>query len=67
MTEMSIIAGGVFLTVLGMNAWGNFPPDLAQLAQAAACRKAIFLTVSGGVLSTAGAVRALIRVRGNKS
>lgn len=66
MADMTLFAIGVFLAVVGMNAWSHFPPDFAHLAQQAVSRKAIFLTVSGAALSIGGAVRALIRVRGDK-
>jgi hypothetical protein len=65
LADLTAIAIGVFMTVLGLNAWHNLPPDLAEIAQAAVSWKAIFLTVSGAVMSVAGALRAFIRVRGD--
>jgi hypothetical protein len=67
MNPMTVIAVGVFLLVVGMNGWSHFPPNLVQLAHAAATRKAIFFTTTGTALSLGGLFRAFVPVRGDHS
>lgn len=63
MPGITIAAIGLFLLVLGVNAWDSLPKDVGALIGHAPSRAAVVMTIAGAVVFLAGALFAIRRRR----